>query len=244
MKAYDQQIVIDLEFTNTPRDIRKQGLRDEIIEIGAVRLNAAGETVDTFRCFVNPRLSGSVSRKVSNLTGIRTSDVEDAELLSDALDRFAAWIGEGRTRIVAWSENDRRQIRTECAFKDIQVPAQLSKWLDLQVVYPRLLGVGRQGRRMALRTAADWYGVEVNCEEAHRALYDAMVTAELMRQVMTGEYLHQKQVLDAVMPQRQQEAKSEPSVLSASLGAICSGLEELRRSLELQQCCGPLALSA
>ena len=84
----------------------------------------------------------------------------------------------------------------------------------------------------------------MNCEEAHRALYDAMVTAELMRQVMTGEYLHQKQVLDAVMPQRQQEAKPEPSVLSASLGAICSGLEELRRSLELQQCCGSLALSA
>lgn len=241
MKAYDQHIVIDLEFTGTPKQIRKQGLRDEIIEIGAVRLDASGAVVDTFRCFVKPSLSGSVSSKVTNLTGIRTSDVEGAEALAEAMDRFANWIGEGRTRIVAWSENDRRQIRQECGFKGIEVPGQLSRWLDLQLVYPRLMGVGRAGRRMALRVAADWYGVQLSCEEAHRALYDAMVTAELMRQVMTGEYLQQKKVLDAVMPQRQQQEARQSNVLSASLGAICSGLEELRRSLELQQVCGAMA---
>ncbi|MDD6651226.1 MAG: exonuclease domain-containing protein [Eggerthellales bacterium] len=154
---------------------------------------------------------------------IRTCDVSDAPSFAEALASFAAWIGESSTRIVAWSKNDRAQIESECAFKGIEVPRQLRRWLDLQVVYPRVLGVG-DGRKMRLSTAADWYGAEVDSDKAHRALYDARVTAELMRQIMTGSFMDQKRALESAM-------KPASNPLSSKLGDACSSLAALKASL-------------
>ena len=43
-RAYDQNIVVDLEFTPSIRNARKRGGRQayEVIEIGAVRVSADG----------------------------------------------------------------------------------------------------------------------------------------------------------------------------------------------------------
>ena len=48
---------------------------------------------------------------------------------------------------------------------------------------------------MSLANAAEWYGVEINKRKAHRALYDAEITAELVRPVLTGEYRKQAKLL-------------------------------------------------
>ena len=54
--AYDQNIVVDLEFTPSIRNARKQGVRQvyEAIEIGAVRVSPGGRMLDEFRCLVRP----------------------------------------------------------------------------------------------------------------------------------------------------------------------------------------------
>lgn len=226
MGAYEHNVVIDLEFNPTPKETRKQGLKNEIIEIGAVKLDPAGKMIDVFSCTVKPSLNGAIAPKITRLTGIRTCDVSQSSELEGALRVLATWIGEERTRIVAWSKNDRIQIEAECAFKGIEVPSQLSRWLDLQVVYPRLMGIGN-GRKMRLATAVDWFGIKIDSEEAHRALYDAKVTAELMRQLVTGEYRQQRKALDSAMPQ----STGFGSALSAKLGAACSGLEDLKMQL-------------
>ena len=201
MGAYDQNIVIDLEFNLTDKEIRKRGLRQEIVEIGAVRLDASGRVVDEFSCFVRPEYAGGIHPSIAELTGIRDCDVADAAALPEALAALCEWIGPGRTRMVEWSKSDRDQIERECAFKGIEAPAQMSRWLDLQVVCPKLMAVGN-GRLMKLGTALEWYGVECDASRAHRALYDAQVTAELMRQVITGEFREQKARLDVCMPRR------------------------------------------
>lgn len=226
MKAYDQQIVIDLEFNPTPRSVWRQGLKSEIVEIGAVRLDTAARVVDVFSCCVRPELSDGVASNITELTGIRTCDVSQEPTLAEVLERLEAWIGSARTRIVAWSKSDREQIEAECAYKGIAVPAQLRRWLDLQVVYPRVMGVGN-GRKMKLATAIDWYGVEIDSDKAHRALYDARATAELMRQLMTGEYVMQREALESAMPQRGNGSKP----LSTKLGAACTELEALKLQL-------------
>jgi len=141
---------------------------------------------------------------------------------------FAAWIGEGKVRVVAWSKSDRAQIEAECAFKGVKIPAQLGRWLDLQAVYPRIMQVGNGRRHMSLRDAADWYGVAMDSSKAHRALYDAQVTARMMSQLMTGEYLKQKRVLDELIPLRR---KGQVKTLTTNIGAVCAGLAELKAAL-------------
>ena len=50
-RAYDQNIVVDLEFTPSIRNARKHGVRQiyEVIEIGAVRVSPDGRVLDEFR---------------------------------------------------------------------------------------------------------------------------------------------------------------------------------------------------
>lgn len=214
----EHQIVIDLEFTPVPKGRRKGGLRNEIIEIGAVKLDAHGNAVDSFSRFVRPQFSDIVDSDIQGLTGIRTCDVSTADTLGWVLADFAVWIGTGSARIAAWSKSDRRQVMKECAVKGIEVPKQMRRWLDLQVVYPRLMGVGN-GRLMPLRAAADWYGVALDASSAHRALYDARVTAELMRLLLTGEYRQQKTALEQSMP-RLGGLKPVASTLGETCGAL------------------------
>ena len=105
-RAYDQNIVVDLEFTPSIRNARKHGVRQiyEVIEIGAVRVSPDGRVLDEFRCLVKPEMATSVSGKVRRLTGITTHMLEDAPRFAEALLLFSEWVGKGRTRMVAWSE--------------------------------------------------------------------------------------------------------------------------------------------
>lgn len=221
MKHYEQQIVIDLEFTPTPKCVKSTGLRNEVIEIGAVKLDAAGQSIDNFSTLVKPELSESIAPHIQDLTGIRDSDVKEAPFFAAALRALAEWVGSASTRLVAWSKSDQEQIVKECELKGVELPAQLSRWLDLQVVFPKLMGIG-SGEQMALRLAADWCGSNVSEENSHRALYDATVTAELMRQVMTGEYLIQKAAFVSIY-----EEATGKAPCTATLGSTCDGLAAL-----------------
>ena len=226
-----QNIVVDLEFTPTPKSARHLGLRNEIIEIGAVRVDARGNTVDTFCKRVKPAYAAHIAPWIVNLTGICDADLRNAEPLEKVVESFAAWAGPGRTRLVAWSGTDKRQVEGECARKGIELPDQMRHWLDLQRVYPRLMRVGDRRKLMSLKPAADWTGAALNADSAHQALYDAQVTAELLRQLLSGEYRQQRQALSAYLatPAR----RSEPSApgLTASLGSRCAGLEALYRQM-------------
>lgn len=228
MCAYEQNIVIDLEFNPTPRKVGR-GLRFEIIEIGAVKLDAQGNAKGEFSCLVKPQYSRFVRKNIIALTGIKTCDVSQAPMLEEAIASLARWIGDASSRIVAWSKNDQRQIKRECAHKSIEVPPQLRRWLDLQAIYPRVMNVGN-GRRMKLSTAADWYGAELDQSSAHRALYDAKVTSELLRQLLTGAYQQQKVALDSAMA----NSAESGARLSASLGDACAGLAALKQQLLAQ----------
>lgn len=229
MQAVFQNIVIDLEFAPTPKEVGRQGLRNEIIEIGAVRVDGDGNAVDTFCRRVKPERVDHIAPWITGLTGIRDADVREAETFAEVLGQFCAWVGSGRIRLVAWSGTDRRQIERECAFKGIEQPAQLDRWFDLQRIYPRLMGVGDRRHLMSLKTAADWTGAALNADSAHQALYDAQVTAELLRQIVTGEYRQQKRALAENMG-----TPSQDEELTASLGSRCSRLGELYRELLAQ----------
>lgn len=227
MKSYSQNIVIDLEFTQVDQKYKRRTFRQEIIQIGSVRVSPSGEVLDSFSSYVRPEYTSSVSVKVRDLTGIRFRDVYDENSLSVVLGLFREWVGDkGRTRFVTWSENDLKQLRQETSFKEIEFPEAHKRWLDLQKIYPRIMAVGN-GKRMSLHSAADWYGIKLSEENLHGALYDARVTAELLRNLLTKDYLIQKNMLTEVMP-GQGNSKSA----SYSIGDKFSSLLALKERLE------------
>ena len=67
-------IFIDLEMNTTDtRLVRRKDLKNEVIEIGAVRMDDAFHPLDRFRIFVRPQYNGVIERKIYKLTGISKS---------------------------------------------------------------------------------------------------------------------------------------------------------------------------
>ena len=68
---YTSHIFIDLEMNPISREFpeEKEACRAEVIEIGAVRLDADYNLTDRFTLFVRPRYSTELNRHVAKLTG-------------------------------------------------------------------------------------------------------------------------------------------------------------------------------
>ena len=64
-----QYIVVDLEW-NGSYSKKAHGYFNEIIEVGAVKLDAQLKTVDTFHCVIHPTVSKKLSGIVTDLTHI------------------------------------------------------------------------------------------------------------------------------------------------------------------------------
>ena len=222
---YTCNVVIDLEFTPVPKRLRKDGLRYEIIEVGAVKLGPDGSVVGEFSHMVKPVLSKGVSGKVHWMTGIGNEDLTCARPLDQVLDALAAWIGPGKARMVTWSGSDKAQIACECRVKGIEHHLP-TRWLDIQRLYPRLMHTRK--RMVALGEAADWCGIANDKASAHRALYDAKMTAELFRMMASGECAAHREALDRQM-------QADKNKCSASIGAQCGGLAELLAQLQAKE---------
>jgi DNA polymerase-3 subunit epsilon len=157
-------VVFDLETTGL------SARASRICEIGAVRVRNL-EIEDTFQTLVRPGVP--LPAPISAITGIRDEELRHAPLVGDVARRFLSFAG-GATLVA-------HNARFDVSFLDRQlerlngrrlaVPA-----LDTAALARRLLD-GRL-RRVGLASLSAFYGTSV--EPCHRALPDALATAEVL----------------------------------------------------------------
>ena len=184
-----RNIVIDLEFTPVSKDHGVGGLKQEIIEIGAVKLDDRGEFCGEFSRLVSPELADGVERHVKALTSISSYDAYNAEPLNVVLFQFQNWIGDLSARMITWSGADKLQLKRECRAKRIPTDRMPGDWLDIQPLFPALMGIDRE--LVALEDAAEWYGISAQDEHLHHALTDARITAGLLKGLITRSLVEQ-----------------------------------------------------
>lgn len=186
---FARQIVLDFEFAPVPKQRQRRGLRNEIIEVGAVKLDNRGNVMGEFSQFVQTEYAEGVAYPVRELTGISAVDTAMADPLYMVIKRLGDWIGRYSAQVVCWSGADRRQLVTECQAKRIDLAGFPADWADLQAFYTSIMDVGSHGR-VSLGDAATWFGIDFDesTGHAHSALADARVTARLLKQVMDEDY--------------------------------------------------------
>lgn len=186
---FARQIVLDFEFAPVPKQRQRRGLRNEIIEVGAVKLDYHGNVMGEFSQFVQTEFTEGVAFPVRELTGISAVDTAMADPLCMVIKRLGDWIGRYSVQVVCWSGADRRQLLTECQAKHIDLSAFPTDWADLQAFYTSIMDVGSH-ECISLGGAATWFGIELDesTGHAHSALAEARVTAKLLKQVMEGNY--------------------------------------------------------
>ena len=207
-------IVLDLEMNPTAEVVHR--LKMETIEIGAVKIDAAtNQVMEHFSCVICPELNYRIEPKITRLTGITTNEVQSASTFKAVLQQFVDWVGDEPSRFYSWSINDLSQIRKECFAKGIAFPDIFNDWVDFQAEYPKYLGYSHN-RCFRLAEAAELIGVTVIDGCAHRALYDAQITAELILFVLTEEYKNYSSKISHVMV-------CEKEAMTYSIGDTCGG---------------------
>ena len=90
-------IVIDLEMnpvSKTFKDVRRY-TTDEVIEIGAVKLDDSYNMIDEFQCYVKPQY-GEITKHITKLTGITQETVADKPTFPDAFQISLIGLGRGK----------------------------------------------------------------------------------------------------------------------------------------------------
>ena len=157
-------VVFDLETTGLSAS------RDRICEIGAVRVRAL-EVAETFETLVRPGVT--LPPTISRLTGLRDGELRAAPRPELAIRRFLAFAGDAPLAA--------HNARFDVGFLDRAVERLTGRRvaapvLDTVWLARRLLQ--RRSERFSLRQLAHFFGT--SCEPCHRALPDAVATAEIL----------------------------------------------------------------
>ncbi len=178
---------MDLEMNPVDKDRKRSDIKyyQETIEIGAVMLGEDNQVIKTFQSYIKPSYSSKIREKIVNLTGITDETVAEAKNFEEVFYEFVAWC-ESDYIIYSWSESDIIQLKKEHDYRgwtlreDVQY--MFGHWHDVQKDFGDIF---QYSKSFSLENAISISGFDFEGAQ-HDALYDAMNTAELFRQ-MTDE---------------------------------------------------------
>ncbi len=113
-------IILDLEATCwKDRDLNKQ---NEIIEIGAVKINEQGESIGEFCEFIRPKLNPILSDFCKELTTIQQEDIDNADTFDLVIKRFKSWINIDEPYVLcSWGFYDKKQFEKDCDLYNLDI---------------------------------------------------------------------------------------------------------------------------
>ncbi|MGN0968884.1 MAG: exonuclease domain-containing protein [Oscillospiraceae bacterium] len=181
-------IVFDLEWNSGYGKARL----DEILQIGAVRLDRLGGRITgTFNVLIRPSVHKKLGVAAKEILDMQT--LRNAELnFPQALVAFLQWCGN-ETEFAAWGGSDMEVLRQNCTHWKLPMPTW-EKVYDLQASFSALLGTAQS---VALYRAVEYCGIP-DCLDCHNALCDAVYTA------IIGEWVAGGGTLLEALPRRVQ----------------------------------------
>ncbi|MGN8831528.1 exonuclease domain-containing protein [Selenomonas montiformis] len=209
-------VVVDLEMNPVDRTFRevRRRMNEEVIEFGAVRLDASFRQEATFQCYVEPEY-GPIRKHITSLTGITQAMVAGRDHYADCFRRFVDWVGGAETRIYSWSMSDIKQLKKECRYKmpSFDVGWLEERWVDLQQEFDDRLGLHNS---LALKHALGAMDHQFEGTQ-HTALDDAINTSAILVLMQDDAKFRatMQPVLDILQPQED---------LSSSIGDLCPDL--------------------
>jgi len=191
-------VFVDFEMTCWRKYDRVIGEKiQEIIEIGAVKLDENFTLIDTFSVYVKPEFSQLLSKTCTKLTGIRNDVIKDAPSLAEAVVMLEDWLGTEDIKFYSWGKDDKIQLERECTSKGLynKMPTKYLKWRDFQRIFMKVFGFTR---RLGLKAAMEMTGFDFEGQQ-HRAVDDAMNGARLLMLIKNKDrYKKQRELISEV----------------------------------------------
>ena len=180
-------IIMDLEWNNSYMKSTQKFI-NEIIEIGAVKLDENMKEIDTYSEFVKPVVSTKLRSRIKNLTHITNDDIKMGKPFSTAIKEFGKWAGDDAV-FLTWGDTDIRTLLTNFkVFLQKEKIDFMKMYVDLQKYCQFFINM-ENVQQAGLSYAAECLEIDVESFPHHRALDDSLLSAECFKKTFSAEKL-------------------------------------------------------
>ena len=186
-------IIIDLEFnnlkniTNYYKEFSEEygnfddiGLENEIIEIGAVKVDKYMKPVSEFRVYIKPTIFPVINPKVTEITKIDLDMLNNQGVsFEEAVNKLRDMFEEGDV-LCSWAKDDVAELIINAHYFNYGDLMWLNEYLDIQEYTTKMLA---HKKALGLKVALDELKIKVDDTKLHDALNDSKYTVEVFRRV-------------------------------------------------------------
>lgn len=181
-------IIMDLEWNNSYMKSTQKFI-NEIIEIGAVKLDENMKEIDTFSELVKPVVSRKLRSRIKNLTHITNDDIKAGKPFSTVINEFEKWAGDNVV-FLTWGDTDIRTLLSNIkVFLKKDDITFLRKYADLQRYCQCFINM-ENIQQAGLSYAAECLEIDAEQFPHHRALDDSLLSAECLKKTFNKEKLN------------------------------------------------------
>lgn len=185
-------IIIDLEFNNMKNitkycnainkpieDKTSKECPNEVIQIGAVKLDKSLKVIDSFDAYIKPVIFKTLNPAISELTGITEENLKEGISFIDAMELLGAFVDEDSI-LCSWAKDDITEIIRNSNYHQFYDVEWISEYLDLQEYCTKTLC---HKETLGLKKALKRFNIKYEEGKLHNALNDAIYTAEVFRRL-------------------------------------------------------------
>ena len=180
-----EYIILDNEWNTSYKKINGKCF-NELIEIGAVKLDSNLKEISRFSVLIKSTFTKKLSSRFQRLTNITTEEMKSKGMtFSEAVMLYSEWAGNDAVTLT-WSNSDLYVLleNFRLRFGTNTIPF-IGKYVDLQkFTQNEMILKGSQiTSQISVANAAISLGISIDGLELHRALDDSLLCAEIFRNV-------------------------------------------------------------
>lgn len=179
-------IIFDLEFNQDFSSLQhfdSPNTRSpfEIIQIGAIKLDAHLNTLDTFDRYVKPTFYKEINAFITTLTGITTNQLLLEESFPEVYKTYTDFIGGPDSVFCIWGMSDIKELFRNAAYHQLSNALLPRMFINIQPYVSLYLNLPPK-RLLRLQDAVAALHIPIT-DPFHNALCDAYYTAEIFKKI-------------------------------------------------------------
>lgn len=233
-------IIIDLEFNNLSgihkyipnvyNDIpglKELDLVNEIIEIGAIKLDIHMKPLQELRVFIKPSVIPVINPKILEITKIDIKDLENGVSLEEGIESLKSMVEEGDI-ICSWAKDDIAELIRNANHHGYHNLSWIKNYLDIQEYATKILGYKKS---LGLKNALNHLKIKANEEMLHDALNDAVYTSYVFKNLYNSRAIKNYIIKDVFnMPALEVKSLEDIKIDYCKINQLCP---KCKKSLDI-----------
>mgnify|MGYP004565193029 FL=1 len=194
-----EYIVFDLEFNQgfdkkLNKTVSDEKCPFEILQIGAVKLDADLNIIDTFNTFVKPNIYKEIHPFIKKMTNIIHEDVKDAPNFPQAFNSFKEFMNNDKNILCVWGNGDLKELYRNIKYYNLSTENLSNNYINVQH-HASIYFNNPTGKSIGLQNAITL--LQLNQDKSyHNALNDAYYTSLVFKNIFNDKIETKKYTFD------------------------------------------------